>query len=39
MSSPTALAGQKPMTALAVNRFSATMRARSFCASLKSFVA
>jgi flavin reductase (DIM6/NTAB) family NADH-FMN oxidoreductase RutF len=33
MSSPTALAGQKPMVALALNQFSATIRLIIACAS------
>ena len=39
MSSPTALAGQKPTTALAVSHFSATMRFSMACASANSFLA
>ena len=39
MSSPTALAGQKPITALAVSHFSATRRLSIACASANSFLA
>ena len=38
-SSPTAFAGQKPITALAVTHFSATMRLSIACASANSFLA